>query len=56
MNIFPLVLQIAALACFFFEAFRLFQGPTPRPVWGWFGAFLALLSLMVSSIQLHQVS
>jgi hypothetical protein len=52
MNIFPLVLQIAALVCLFLEAFKLFQGPK-RPVWGWAGMLLWLLSLMVNGIQLH---
>jgi hypothetical protein len=40
MNIFPFLVQLVALACFTFEAFRLFQGPK-RPVWGWLGMLLA---------------
>jgi hypothetical protein len=56
MNILPLVIQIFALAFLFFEAFRLFQAPPNRPVWGWLGMALWLLSLMVSGIQLHATS
>lgn len=56
MNILPLILQLLALACLFFEAFRLFQGPPNRPVWGWLGMFLFVLSLMISGIQLQAVS
>lgn len=55
MTIVPLIMQIAALVCLFFEAFRLFQGSPNRPVWGWLGLFLWLASLMVS-VQLHPTS
>jgi hypothetical protein len=53
MNILPLILQIIALVCLFFQAFSLFQGPPTKPQWGWLGMFLWLLSLMVSGIVLH---
>ena len=53
MNIVPLILQIIALVCLAFAAFNLFQSPPNKPVWGWLGMFLWLLSLMVSGIQLH---
>jgi hypothetical protein len=53
MNIIPLIIQLVALACLFFASFNLFGGPPSRPVWGWFGMFLWLLSLMVSAINLH---
>jgi hypothetical protein len=53
MNIFPLLLQIGALVCLFFAAFNLFTAPPNKPVWGWLGMFLWLLSLMVSGIVLH---
>jgi hypothetical protein len=53
LNIIPLLLQIAALICLAFAAFGLFQGPPSKPVWGWLGLLLWLLSLMVSDIQLH---
>ena len=56
MNIFPLLLQIAALVCLAFAAFRLFQTPPKRPEWGWLGLFLWLLSLMVNGITLHATS
>lgn len=52
MNIFPFLIQLAALTFLCFEAFRLFQGPG-RPSWGWLGLFLWLLSLMVGGIELH---
>jgi hypothetical protein len=55
MAILPLILQIAALVFLFFAAFNLFGGPPTRPVWGWLGMALWLLSLMVSSIELHPV-
>jgi hypothetical protein len=55
MNIFPLLLQIVALVCLAFAAFNLFGGAN-RPVWGWLGMFLWLLSLMVSGIALHATS
>lgn len=53
MNILPFLLQLVALACLLFAAFNLFGGPPNRPVWGWLGMFLWLLSLMVSGIVLH---
>lgn len=53
MNIVPLILQIIALVCLAFASFGLFQASPGKPVWGWFGMFLWLLSLMVSGIQLH---
>ena len=53
MNILPLILQIIALVCLFFAAFNLFTAPPNKPVWGWLGLFLWLLSLMVSGIVLH---
>jgi hypothetical protein len=56
MNILPLILQLVALACLLFAAFNLFQAPPNKPVWGWLGMFLWLLSLMISGIQLHQTS
>jgi hypothetical protein len=52
MNILPLLIQIVALVCLLFASFNLFPGPG-RPVWGWFGMFLWLLSLMISGVQLH---
>jgi hypothetical protein len=53
MNILPLILQVIALVCLFFAAFNLFTAPPNKPVWGWGGMFLWLLSLMVSGIVLH---
>lgn len=53
MDILPLIIQIIALVCLFFAAFNLFQAPPNRPVWGWLGMFLWLLSQMVSGIVLH---
>ncbi len=53
MNIVPLIIQIFALVFLFFAAFNLFGGPPQRPVWGWLGMALWLLSLMVSGINLH---
>jgi hypothetical protein len=54
-NILPLLLQVAAAVCLLFAAFNLFQSPPNKPVWGWLGMFLWLISLMVSGIELHQV-
>jgi hypothetical protein len=51
MNIFPFVIQVAALVCFIFAAFNLFA--TPKVNWGWLGLALWLFSLMVSGIELH---
>jgi len=56
MNVLSFVIQLLALACLFFEAFRLFPGPPNRPVWGWLGLFLWLLSLMLGVIALHPIS
>lgn len=53
MNILPLLLQIIALVCLFFAAFGLFASPPNKPVWGWLGMALWLLSLMVNGITLH---
>jgi hypothetical protein len=53
MTIVTLIIQIAALLCLLFAAFRLFQSPPSKPDWGWLGMFLWLLSLMVSGIELH---
>jgi hypothetical protein len=53
MNILPLLLQIVALVCLLFAAFNLFTAPPNKPVWGWLGMFLWLLSLMVSEVVLH---
>jgi hypothetical protein len=53
MNIIPLIIQLFALVFLFFAAFNLFGGPPQRPVWGWLGMALWLLSLMVSGINLH---
>lgn len=50
-----LVIQIIALICLFLEAFRLFPGQN-RPVWGWFGMALWLLSLMLGGVYLHRVT
>jgi hypothetical protein len=47
MNILPLLLQVAALICFGIAAM-------PKN-WGWWGAFLTVLSLMVSGIVLHPI-
>jgi hypothetical protein len=47
-----LIIQVIALVCLAFEAFKLFQGPN-RPVWGWCGMFLWLLSLMLGFVSLH---
>lgn len=55
MNIITLVIQLRALMCLFFAAFNLFTAPPNKPVWGWLGLFLWLLSLMVSGIELHAV-
>ncbi len=52
MNVIPIVLQIAALAFFFFQAFGLFPPPN-KPIWGWLGLFCWLLSLMIGEIALH---
>lgn len=53
MNIFPFILQLFALLFLFFAAFNLFQRPSGKPVWGWLGMFLWLLSLMCNGIILH---
>jgi hypothetical protein len=53
MSIIPFIIQLIALVCLLFEALRWFQGPPSRPVWGWLGMFLWLLSLMVGNISLH---
>jgi hypothetical protein len=53
MNIVPLILQVIALLCLFFAAFNLFTAAPNKPVWGWLGMALWLLSLMVSGITLH---
>lgn len=55
MNTISFVLQCVALVCLAFEAFRLFAGPPNRPVWGWCGMFLWLLSLMIGGIALHPI-
>ena len=55
MNILPLILQIVALVFLFFATFNLFPRPSGKPIWGWFGLFLWLLSLMVNDISLHQI-
>ncbi len=55
MSIIPMILQILALMCLAFAALGMFSGPPSRPAWGWLGLFLWLLSLMVTSIQLHPV-
>jgi hypothetical protein len=47
-----LIVQIVAACCLLFEAFKLFAGPN-RPVWGWLGMALWLISLMVSGISIH---
>jgi hypothetical protein len=54
MTLLPLLLQLIALVCLLFAAFNLFPPAQGRPVWGWLGMFLWLLSLMVSGIVLHQ--
>jgi len=48
MDIVPLILQILALVCFAIAAGGWFTAPAPRPVWGWLGMFLLLLSWMIS--------
>jgi hypothetical protein len=48
MNFLPLALQIAALVCFVFAFTGWFEGPPPKPRWGWLGLFLWLLSLMIT--------
>jgi hypothetical protein len=53
MNIPVLIIQVFALVFLFFASFNLFGGPPNRPIWGWFGLFLWLLSLMVSGLNLH---
>ena len=53
MNIFPLLLQIAALVCVIFAAFGLF--PT-KVQWGWLGLAFWFLSFMLGGIWLHQAS
>ena len=52
MNIIPFLLQLIALVCLLFAAFGLFPS---KVSWGWAGMFLWLLSLMVSTVQLHPV-
>ena len=54
MNVGILLLQVAALVFLGFAAFKLFAGPN-RPDWGWFGLFLALLSLMIYGFSLHPI-
>lgn len=54
MIIIPFLLQIAALVCLVFATFGLF--PSPRVNWGWAGLLLWLLSLMVTTVQLHPVA
>jgi hypothetical protein len=54
MQILPLVLQLAALACLLFAAVGLL--PTSKVAWGWAGLFFWLLSLMISAIQLHPIA
>lgn len=56
MDIFPLIIQIIALVCLCFAAFRLFENPPNKPVWGWLGMALWLFSLMVSRIVIHATS
>jgi steroid 5-alpha reductase family enzyme len=56
MNIISFVLQCIALLCLAFAAFNLFQAPPNKPVWGWLGMFLWLLSLMISVIALHPIT
>lgn len=49
-----LILQILALVCFLISWLGV-PVPTGRPlVWGWFGLFLWLLSLMLGGIALHE--
>jgi hypothetical protein len=47
------IIQFIALICLFFAALNLFPPPQGRPVWGWLGMFLWLLSLMLGSFILH---
>lgn len=57
-NVLPYLLQLAALLFLFFAAFNLFVRPSGKPIWGWLGMFLWLLSLMVNGIviALHPIS
>ena len=48
-----LIIQIIALVCLLFAAFNLFPPPKGRPIWGWLGMFLWLLSLMIGTIQIQ---
>jgi hypothetical protein len=53
---FTLIIQIIAVVCLIFAAFRLFQNqppPNQRPEWGWLGMALWLFSLIVSGIEIH---
>lgn len=56
MSILPFALQLGALLCLVFAAFNLFTAPPNKPVWGWLGMLLWLLSLMVSGVYLHQTT
>jgi hypothetical protein len=53
LNIFPLIVQLIALACLFIAAVGWFTAPPNKPFWGWLGLFLWLLSEMIASISLH---
>lgn len=54
MAILPFLLQIVALFCFLCATFGLW--PNSKVSWGWAGAFLVTLSLMVSGIVLHPIA
>jgi hypothetical protein len=51
----PFVLQCLALICLIFASFNLFPPTQGRPVWGWLGMTLWLLSLMITYIGLHPI-
>ena len=57
-NVLPFILQLFALLFLFFATWNMFPRPSGKPVWGWAGMFLWLLSLMVNGIiiSLHPIS
>ena len=54
MNVIPLILQLIALVMFCFRAFHLFEGPG-KPHWGWFGAAVLTVSMMIGEVHLHSI-
>jgi hypothetical protein len=55
MNLIPLIFQLAAAFCFACAAFSWFVRPR-APQWGWLGMLLAIISLMISGIEIHSIA